>query len=56
MESRWCGAVACAVESPGEVVWGAVWHISSEDGSFSGQVSDSLYSLLINPSTNGKHW
>ena len=34
MESRWCGAVACAVESPGEVVWGAVWRISSEDGAF----------------------
>ena len=31
-QSRWCGAVACAYEKPGGVVWGAVWKISHKDG------------------------
>lgn len=29
--SRWCGAVACAFEKPGSVVWGALWKISEAD-------------------------
>ena len=32
VESRWCGAVACAVEQQGESLWGAVWRIKNEDG------------------------
>ena len=32
VKPRWCGAVACAYEKPGGVVWGAVWKISNKDG------------------------
>lgn len=32
VQARWCGAIACARETPGESLWGAVWRISNKDG------------------------